>query len=53
MLSMAHVYLRFPEQFNTSLNLDERNEMKEMAQSKTKGRYEWNPGEYHLLTAWC
>lgn len=37
MFSMVRVSLRqFPEKFSTSLNLDEHNEMKEMAKVKQK-----------------
>lgn len=43
---------RFPEKFSASLNVDEHNEIKEMAEGKTKVRREWNPGEYHLPTVW-
>ena len=54
MLSMVHVSLRkFTDKFNIPLNLDEYNEMKEIAQSKTNVSHEWNPDEYHLPTVWC
>lgn len=56
MLSMAHISLRrFPDRFNTSLNLDEHNEMKELAWLRVKRpvSHGWNPGDYYLPTVWC